>query len=548
MKRKVVITSGLFLSTLLLTGCNLFGSGGSGDVDSTKTQIGISNYGGGYGTEWLEALTAKYAEKVKDVEFEPGKKGVQFTLNQEKEHRDTVAKIKGLTSIDIVFDEGIQYNMWATSDCFKDITEIVNAENPYDGGKTIASKMSGEQQESLLKNGKYYAMPSYTGSYGITYNQELLDSNSLYFKDGGGWTNASGKLTKGPDGIAGTYDDGLPVTQEDFMKLCRQAKTKGLVPLVAAGKTAPYYIPAFLLNYAACYEGSDIAKGRFSSSSQGVPVVDLEDPSKVENIDITPSNGYDFFRTEGFYKAFTLLDNLFSIKNGDSVNKDAYMIDYADGISSAFNTSITHKAMQKYFVEGCRNGKNALMMIEGDWWFNEGIEYIESAYKGDYSKAKFGWMPLPRKSEGNDSVYYNSLSSYCYVREGIDASKQNAVKDFLLYAYSDEALNDFTKITNTRWGLDYSLTSEVRSSLHPFGQSLNAFYESEKTHIIPSVSQDPFFIKNEGSLVVYHSDYIKLNNASNIVNYLYDERNFTTTGYGYMKELYNVWKKKSIWG
>lgn len=545
--KKKLISSGLFLSALVLGGCNMFGGGG-GDVDNTKTQIGISNYGGGYGTEWLESLTKKYAEKVKDVEFEPGKKGVQFTLNQEKEHRDTVAKIKGLTSIDIVFDEGIQYNMWSTSNCFKDITEIVNAENPYDDGKTIASKMSDEQKASLLKNNKYYAMPSYTGSYGITYNQELLDSNSLYFKEGGGWTNASGKLSKGPDGIANTFDDGLPVTQDDFIKLCRQAKTKGLVPLVAAGKTAPYYIPAFLLNYAACYEGSEIATGRFSSKAKNVSVVDLEDPTKITSINIEPSNGYDFMRSEGFYKAFTLLDNLFSIKNGNNVNKDAYVMDQTVGVPSVFNSSFTHKAMQKTFVKGCQNGKYALMMIEGDWWFNEGIEYIENEYKDDYSKAKFGWMPLPRKAEGDDATYYNSLSSYCYVRDGIDMAKWDAIKDFLLFAYSDQSLNDFTKTTNTRWGLDYALTDEVRDGLHPFGKSLNDFYESEKTHIIPSVSQDPFFIKNEGSLVVYHSDYIKLNNSSNIVNYLFNNGNFTTTGYGYMKELYNVWKNKNIWG
>ena len=57
----------------------LVGCGPRGEqIDATKTQLHVSNYDGGFGTEWLYAAKDRFTELVKDVSFESGKTGVQI--------------------------------------------------------------------------------------------------------------------------------------------------------------------------------------------------------------------------------------------------------------------------------------------------------------------------------------------------------------------------------------------------------------------------------------------------------------------------------------
>ena len=538
MNKKIAFISTIFISSLL-TGCNLLGSSGGGNIDDTKTQIGISNWGGGYGTEWLKSVTEQYAELVKDKSFEDGKKGVQFVLNQEKEHHDTADKINGLTSIDIVFDEGVQYNMWQGQNVFKDITEVLTEANPYDNNKKIIDKMSSEQKAALNKNDKYYAIPGYAGSWGIVYNKELMDANGgLYFKEGGGFTTSSGNRTVGPDGVANTYDDGLPSTFEELLTLCQAAKGKNLVPMICSGSSADTYLPATLNNLAASYDGKDVVLGRLTCTANNVTVVDLEDKTKTEVINVTQENGYELHRTEGLYKAFNFFEQLLA---------KGYMIDSNNNKSTIFDDGVTNLAAQKYFLNECPNGKKALMLIEGDWWFNEAEEYVEEKYGSDLSSANYGFLAFPSKD--GESYRYNSLADYCYVRKGSDNAKWEAVKDFLFYCFSDQALNNFTKITNTKWNLNYTMDAEVKASLNPFGQSLVDFYESEHNHFVEPISQDPFFIANEGIIQPYHSTYIQISYSKNIINFLNGQATagYEQTAHGYIKLLHKTWQDKNIW-
>lgn len=538
MKKRLALITGV-LAASLLSGCNAFGPSGP-DVDNTKTQISISNWGGGYGTKWLKSITDKYAEIVKDKSFEDGKKGVQFTLTQEKEHHDTADKIKGLTTIDIIFDEGVHYNMWQGQDVFRDITDVVTETNPYDN-KKIVDKMTTAQVSGLSKDGKYYAVPGYAGTYGFAYNKDLMDANGgLYFKQGGGFTTSSGSRTVGPDGVANTFDDGLPSTIEELLALFQAAKGKNLVPVTCAGGPASYYLPAAINNLAASYDGKDVVEGRLTSVANNVTVIDLNDKTKTETINVNVSNGYELFRTEGMYKAFTFFEQLLS---------KGYMIDSNNGKSTLFDDGVTNLAAQKNFINECPNGKKALMLIEGDWWFNEAEEFVQAKYGTDLSKANYGFLPLPTKAGNTESYRYDSLADYCYVRKAIDNNKWAALKDFLFYVFSDEALNNFTKVTNTRWNLKYTLTTEVKDSLNPFGRSLNDLYESEHTHIVNPLSQDQFFIKNEGVIVPHHADYIQISYQKNIISFLNGSATpgYEQTGFGYTKLLHQTWKDKNIW-
>ena len=58
-------------------------------VDTTKAQLYIANYNGGFGTEWLTNAAKRFEEKYKDVEFLPGTKGVQILISNSKTSGDT---------------------------------------------------------------------------------------------------------------------------------------------------------------------------------------------------------------------------------------------------------------------------------------------------------------------------------------------------------------------------------------------------------------------------------------------------------------------------
>ena len=53
-------------------------------VDSTKSQLYVSNFNGGVGFEWLNKLAARFEEDFAETSFEEGKKGVQVRITNHK--------------------------------------------------------------------------------------------------------------------------------------------------------------------------------------------------------------------------------------------------------------------------------------------------------------------------------------------------------------------------------------------------------------------------------------------------------------------------------
>ena len=99
-----------------------------------------------------------------------------------------------------------------------DITEAVTEPlTEYGEQGSIEDKMTTQQQNWFKVNGSYYAIPHYEGYYGMFYDVDTFDERNLFMTDSGTFTNYSGR-GKGVDGVAGTYDDGLPATYEEFLE------------------------------------------------------------------------------------------------------------------------------------------------------------------------------------------------------------------------------------------------------------------------------------------------------------------------------------------
>lgn len=108
----------------------LVGCGPRGEqIDATKTQLHVSNYDGGFGTEWLYAAKDRFTELVKDVPFESGKTGVQIHINP---NRDEVGTNIQAGTDNIYFGQDIRINDLITQGLVVDISDIVTEETLAD--------------------------------------------------------------------------------------------------------------------------------------------------------------------------------------------------------------------------------------------------------------------------------------------------------------------------------------------------------------------------------------------------------------------------------
>ena len=266
----------------------LAGSSFTGCVTTVGTQeksdvsyLYVNTRDCGYGDGYLKALEPIFEARYANESFAEGKTGVDLVVATSAnlagtQYRDTIAN----STYNVSVLEGMYYFDYLAGKSLYDMTNIVKNKQLQDGSGTIESKLFDDQKEALtVDNGKYYALPVFTGISGLTYDADLLENNFLYFadKDGlkptatssytgkaytGRGFDATGaeKKSPGPDGKYDTYDDGLPITKEDWNRLLTQLtrnkradsiESKSEIPFdrkAGQGRTRPVTCSAFLLN------------------------------------------------------------------------------------------------------------------------------------------------------------------------------------------------------------------------------------------------------------------------------------------------------------
>ena len=207
-------------------------------VLTDKTQLNIGVFDGGLGGDWIYDIKEDFEKKYEDVEFEPGKKGVQLRVSPSRTFTQTGLE-QNIDSVneDIVFAEGANAQFFAAQNKLMDITDVVTEPLSYDfitgendpdvENVSIESKMSQTQKDYFSSvGGRYYALPTAETYYSIVYDIELFEENNLYFKpDGSFVTSASDERSSGPDGDPDTtYDNGLPTTYAQFFQRADRAQ------------------------------------------------------------------------------------------------------------------------------------------------------------------------------------------------------------------------------------------------------------------------------------------------------------------------------------
>ena len=467
MKKRIALLL-VFLLTLTagftMAGC---GSEKKG-IDETKTQLYVYNFDGGVGSDWLEAVSARFEEKYADTEFEPGtgKKGVEIVPGKGKDSLTTIAT----SEYNVIFDERVTYNDYISQGLFLDITDIVAEEtlaDVTDGKETgrIIDKMSPEQVAAFTAlDGKHYVLPHYEVYTGIVYDVDVFTNNSLFFTQDGKWTKVEAEKSVGPDGVKGSYDDGLPSSYEELYKLITRMVQTSVIPFIWSGQY-PTYTNDLLSGLWVAMAGKDefslnfnFGDGVQANTTEIVSSFDANGDPVLQEVTITPETGYLLNQQAAKYYAYQVLEHIMS-------NSSYYASDLITEV-------LTHLDAQTEFIYSDLENKPIGMIIEGSYWYNEASDSLkrsENTYKERAKNRNFAWMPLPRQltgtvTEGNGTknTVLDTLGAFGFINANIkdDANKVALAKKFLKFCYTDESLQEFTRLTGIPKALNYDLPTE----------------------------------------------------------------------------------------
>ncbi len=482
----------ILIAVLIAIGCVGCGDGNNG-IDNSKTQLYISNFNGGVGTEWLYKVIDRFTEKYKDTSFEDGKTGVQIHVEK---HKSATIKME-LERNEIYFLENMNYYDLLTQGKLYDITEFVNEPlTEYDETESIAQKMD-DAYVSYFKtsNDKYYGVPHYVSTYTLTYDRDLFNQKNLFIGLDGEVAYKSteaNSLSKGPDGLENTYDDGLPATYDEFFKLCAAMKTRGIDPFMWSGMHT-WYTTYFLSSLKTDYEGSEahIAYDFNGESTKLVDTINANgDITFKAPTEITSANGYEIYNSAGTYYALKFFEQVY--------NKGYYS-------SFALNEAISHVDAQGKFLLSRFEGGNTKpigMLIEGNWWPHEStltFQQMESRYGEEttLNNRNLAVMPFPKATVnevGEKQTILDQSNSLCCVNANVSENKLKVVKAFFKFCHTDESLVEFVKTTNITRGFNFEISQTDYNGLNSFAKSVVDVIKN--SNIVLPVSSAEIFYKN----------------------------------------------------
>ena len=547
------------------------GGGGQEKIDENKFQLYIHNFNGGYGSEWLDNNKKEYEELHKNDVYD-GKTGVQVVVDGDKSVIDP-AQIPA-KDYDIYFGEQCQYAYFKYLGYIEDISDAVNEVNPYDG-KKLADKLDDTQKTYYGYDDnndgvkEYYGLPHYSGTYGFMYNADLFAKKGFYYvKDHPAvesnpnsadcFGRKTRELEKGPDGVYGTSDDGLPETFAEFYFLCDYIQSQGTAPIVWNGPNAKDYTAQILSCLVASLEGAEQYQLDYSFSGTKNNLVKLDGSGKImkdsngnpvtesvvlqQDVNGKSKNGYEVTRDLSRLNALEFLKKVVTTEKWQ----------YADN----FNTSFTNTMAQNVFVGGTKDNyqKDCAILLDGTWWQNEAstkFDYMEANYGTDGSetalKRDFGMMPFPKAkaTDTHHNTYLEVLNSLQFVKKQSNPTKKALAIDFLQFINSDEQLRKFTTTTFTTRSLSYELTTEDLAKMSKFGKALYEYKNDPSTTIVYPFDRNDVYINNQVEFEPCH--YFKATVDGAPQDYPCEKLRKTTTAESYFEQSYKYYSGLACW-
>lgn len=406
---KTYLKKALALSQTLLLFAGIAGCAGNSteEYDETKYHLYISAYDAGYGRAWLEMYEKEFEERYTDYTFNDGsdKKGVDVHLDwNQLNAQGLITSMKG--SQNQIYFNSVDYYDLVVSDNALDLTAILNEDmaDVGEAGNTVLKKIPEDMKEyyGSVRKGKYYGVPSTETWDGINYDKDLFRTKRLYLASE--WNDSVSVFTsgeegdlpksKGPDDIAGTYDDGLPATISQFYDLLNQmTNVAGVTPFTFSANLG--YAEMLPMALWANFEGKEQMQLNFSLKGEAKDLITVSADGKVTQdaapTAINDSNAYELTRQQGIYRALKVVEDLVDNNTGKSYFSN-----------SAFAGDQDHIAAQEEYLYSAIEGSPIAFLVEGTYWTAEAsgiFNDITNSYgEGDeysvLSKKKSGYAYL----------------------------------------------------------------------------------------------------------------------------------------------------------
>jgi len=550
----------LILLTMFVACTREIVNSGDGPVNANVTQLNISNYEGGYGREWLDKAAKRFEERYKDYSFEEDKKGVKvniFSSINGTAGSSFVSGLKANTS-DVIFTEDVFYYDLIAKEGAVDISDIVTADlTEWDEEKTIEDKLDRSLIDFFkTSEGKYYALPHYEAFYGIVYDLDLFRLRSLYFAKGGTpgeysafvqennsnaptgsfttykYTNGSNKnnLSSGPDGIYGTYDDGLPATYEEHFTLCNYMVSNGIIPYTWAGGL-PGDSTSTLYQLWADYEGKDNFLMNFTLQGEASDLIEKISGNNVAGATlmpqttITPANSNLLQRQLGKYYATDFARN---------IGRNSR---YATDLSySPSESNVTSEGT--YLLSRLDASKTPIAFhMNGVWWESEAdmAGYFDSysLYGETRSTRKFAMMPMPKVSNEyigtKRTIATNTNLSLCFINSRIEnnAVKLEVAKKFVQFVHTDIEMQYFSVETSANKPFNYNIPESMLENMSYFGRDIASMKNNPNIDIVYTLSNNISFINNFSKFHPTEIDWKNNRYSRNIIKEFKDKTNLT---------------------
>ena len=539
LKRALCGAMALCMSAALIScgggGTSTSGNGGDsnggnsgGGESSAATNINVLIFTGtatrNGANKWIFDAAERFTELKKEETYESGKKGVNITIQDNKNIPYDSLSSDGN---DIYLDEAkADMYTYSASNELMQLDEIVNYIES-DQGLTIDAdakkRMLGYQSADGQRH--YYGLPQYEWSNSLTYDVNYFEEAGLYFAK----PDATKSVTHegnygtvkfvdptdiqkscGPDGEYNTPDDGLPSSLEEFAQLCDYIKSKGGSPfIIPGGAGGSVYSFHMVQAIWAALEGAETMRSITAEfSEKPVEVVtgfstneyffgDKNIPMPItEKVVLNDQNGYKMYDMASRYYALAFMQ----LANDN------------DWFHSETKSDTSADKVQTTFIATNPN-ERAAMYVDGTYWYHEAKLYNKGSAFTQWKRTsggkarKLSYMCLPTtlkgsvaEGEGKKNTMLNVGSSFMFVNNRVseNAGKKKAVTDFLKFLYSKEELAAFTEYLGMNIPINYDYDEKKLGDY---------YYTSFKklrseADVITTASDNPVQYKNLSSFIL----------------------------------------------
>ncbi len=440
MKKLVAVLLGAALLAIPFVGCGRVEQ----QIDASKTQINVTTFDGGMGTEWLEETARRFnakSDKYQVLVEDPNKDQYEIISSTIK---------SGVAANDIFFNVNSLYVDLAAGGYLESLEPVLKMRPDGAGGKTVREKISDPEifLDPFTYNGTAYCLPFTDLVIGMVYDYEMFKLNDWFLYDD------NGNKTVGLDGKPGTYDDGLPVTMEEFDQMVLMISGDRTLDVFNWSGNASAYLTQIVQAVHAQYDGVDNYELYYSYNGN------YKDGSGDVLWSVTPEEGNKVYDMPGLQKGLEFLEKYFV--NGSHTKK------------SEQGTVLHTDAQINYIMGsiGAAGYEKSAFHIDGEWWENEARGTFNSvAAEGrpnyEFGKHDYRMLPVPTQEgaygtdgEGNGTVLASIENGNIFVKKQTSAEKRQGCFEFLAYTCSDEALGICTSYTGTVRPFDYEITGE----------------------------------------------------------------------------------------